>query len=715
MPVTNYELALVKAPSVGAVAYEALALREELLRINEREYPLECCKVRDVLLCLVEHLTKELEYLLDVENAKKVVPGDANVFKRVRNLSDIIHQCYSYLRYLKASSRLQTPPVIQLVIAGFLKSYLPKGVGEPICLVRPQWRYKVSCVLLSWYLKNHLLAGKIYEILDPRKKLNATDGKSFMSALWNEYAERCCPTFKKHGHPPENVAIISFAGLDTHDVLFYPLLVHELAHVMDFSIKPLNLDPRLNLALKIPRSKVEAILGNTAAPAQFSKVHTGLIRRAYVCALEILADLLSIRMTGLAYFFTIQSYLKLLTSDWPGPAVNSAGYPGIKLRLSIIFAELTSEKDASNPALFFEQHGTRTSARFILRYLGRWSAELEHPSTLGTVRSIGQDTSIEAQLDLLLENAIRSSLATIREVAEEKISKSTAAKLEPSFFERISLLRNDMPPSATLGETGTFAEILAAAWTYQLQYGEEAERDLGTLFFKSKEYQKTCRLVLKAIELSVLPEQLRATLQKSPLISRQPSRSELLSKRGVLDKISLKERISLNVGRKERIGIIPVTSGSVEYVSVNLHLGNWFSIARKTRVQSFEIEDPDSRRLLESLGREEIFIPYLEPFLIHPGDLVLGVSMEFLSLPADMMAYVDGKSRIGRTGLIIATASKVDPGFHGCIVLELANSGTVPLQVRPGNLIGQLVFHQLRNELPRQQLYRGPYYCQIKP
>ena len=116
-----------------------------------------------------------------------------------------------------------------------------------------------------------------------------------------------------------------------------------------------------------------------------------------------------------------------------------------------------------------------------------------------------------------------------------------------------------------------------------------------------------------------------------------------------------------------------------------------------------------------SVGTEEFFVRRGEPFLIHPGDLVLGATLEFLALPPDLMAFVEGRSSLGRMGLIVATATQVAPGFHGVIVLELANAGTVPLKVTPGMTIAQLVLQKLAEPVAADKVYRGRYHCQIKP
>jgi hypothetical protein len=99
----------------------------------------------------------------------------------------------------------------------------------------------------------------------------------------------------------------------------------------------------------------------------------------------------------------------------------------------------------------------------------------------------------------------------------------------------------------------------------------------------------------------------------------------------------------------------------------------------------------------------------------HPGDLLLGATSESIALPPDTMAFVEGKSSLGRLGLLVATATTIAPGFHGVVVLELANTGTVPLELVPGRAIAQLVLQVMTSPVPEDRLYRGKYYCQIKP
>src|SRR3546814_3010458 len=81
-------------------------------------------------------------------------------------------------------------------------------------------------------------------------------------------------------------------------------------------------------------------------------------------------------------------------------------------------------------------------------------------------------------------------------------------------------------------------------------------------------------------------------------------------------------------------------------------------------------------------------------YVLHPGRFVLGVTLEWLRLPASLSGYVTGKSSLGRHGLVIETAAGIHPQFSGCLTLELANVGEVPLEIYPGMPICQIFLHR---------------------
>jgi len=133
--------------------------------------------------------------------------------------------------------------------------------------------------------------------------------------------------------------------------------------------------------------------------------------------------------------------------------------------------------------------------------------------------------------------------------------------------------------------------------------------------------------------------------------------------------------------------------------SLDFHLGNRFRVFRRRRDV---VHDPlDGRTdsfgfpLDSDVATEEFFVPFGDHFVLHPGRLVLGTTLEWFRFPLDVMAYVIGRSFWGRRGLLIATATAVQPGSAGTIVLELSNTSEIAVALKPGVSIGQLFFHQV--------------------
>lgn len=133
--------------------------------------------------------------------------------------------------------------------------------------------------------------------------------------------------------------------------------------------------------------------------------------------------------------------------------------------------------------------------------------------------------------------------------------------------------------------------------------------------------------------------------------------------------------------------------------SVDLRLGRWFRSFRQTAVESFSLVGPDPSRPVSKVSRtRQHFVPFGTKFVLHPGRFVLGATLEWLKLSGDLTGYVTGRSSLGRHGLIIETAAGIHPGFSGCLTLELANVGEVPLEIYPGMHICQIFFHQMTKE-----------------
>jgi dCTP deaminase len=145
--------------------------------------------------------------------------------------------------------------------------------------------------------------------------------------------------------------------------------------------------------------------------------------------------------------------------------------------------------------------------------------------------------------------------------------------------------------------------------------------------------------------------------------------------------------------------------------SIDVRLGHEFIVLRRSSVPHVDPTQSDRWTTALYRSQERIRIATLHEFVLHPGDLVLGATLEYLSLPTSLTASVEGRSSWGRLGLIIATASTVAPGFKGCITLELVNNGVVPLAVHPGMRIAQLVLNRAEGDIT----YGGKYGCPTGP
>ena len=147
-----------------------------------------------------------------------------------------------------------------------------------------------------------------------------------------------------------------------------------------------------------------------------------------------------------------------------------------------------------------------------------------------------------------------------------------------------------------------------------------------------------------------------------------------------------------------RLVIKDVQQDAIQPVSVDLMLGDKFRIFKKTSIPNIDVKQP-LPDLTEVVGIDEG-----QPFYLHPSDFVLGITREWIGLPADLMGRLDGKSSLGRLGLLVhSTAGFIDPGFQGRIVLEFTNVSPMPISLYPGMPIAQVSFYELTH--PAQRPY----------
>lgn len=139
-------------------------------------------------------------------------------------------------------------------------------------------------------------------------------------------------------------------------------------------------------------------------------------------------------------------------------------------------------------------------------------------------------------------------------------------------------------------------------------------------------------------------------------------------------------------------------------VSCDLRLGNSFRVFQGHPAPYLDLSGPkaDLNAAIESVMSEEIVVEDDKQFFIHPGELVLGVTLESVTLPDHLVGWLDGRSSLARLGLMVhVTAHRIDPGWSGGIVLEFLNGGKLPIALRPGMTIGAINFETMSGPAER--------------
>jgi len=194
----------------------------------------------------------------------------------------------------------------------------------------------------------------------------------------------------------------------------------------------------------------------------------------------------------------------------------------------------------------------------------------------------------------------------------------------------------------------------------------------------------------------------------------------------VLSTGEIRRRLTLPHDDPERITITPLLSPHLDAGTLDVRLGRHFVTFRKTRYLGVNVMQTirDAARLSATGRRDQLridvgrtvertYVRLGDEFVLHPYQLVLACTLEFLSLPADVGAYVLSRSTTGRLGILSATATFIHPGYRGVPTLELVNTGETAVAITPGMRIAQLVFELAQES--EEALTRGRYQLSTRP
>ena len=162
----------------------------------------------------------------------------------------------------------------------------------------------------------------------------------------------------------------------------------------------------------------------------------------------------------------------------------------------------------------------------------------------------------------------------------------------------------------------------------------------------------------------------------------------------------LSDRTIIKMLDEKSLVINPVTKEQIQPASVDIRLGNTFSVVDDTPSNIITLESQINYKTITT-----------DTYLIMPGEFVLATTMEYFELPDNLTAFVEGRSSLGRMGLFIQNAGWVDPGFKGEITLELYNANRCAIELKAGRRVGQLVFAEM--DAPAINPYNGKYQGQM--
>ena len=158
----------------------------------------------------------------------------------------------------------------------------------------------------------------------------------------------------------------------------------------------------------------------------------------------------------------------------------------------------------------------------------------------------------------------------------------------------------------------------------------------------------------------------------------------------------LSDKTIMRMLREGTLSVSPLEEGQIQPASVDIRLGNMFSIIEDLPRGVIDLENEIQYRTMET-----------DTYVLLPGQFVLATTMEYIELPDNLTAFVEGRSSLGRMGLFIQNAGWVDPGFKGEITLELFNANRCAIELKAGRRVGQLVFAEMDAAAPHP--YQGKY------
>lgn len=479
---------------------------------------------------------------------------------------------------------------------------------------------------------------------------------SMEEVLFRKLGPLCPPVDPGLSKP---MALMRAPRLEGMTALWHPILLgHELAHIaiqVHDALTAFGLQRTFNLA----RAATLSVPGS-ASPGPGAALRLYQIGESW--AEELLCDAHAVRTFGAGAVAALGEYLEVIAAT---DQLSDTHPPG-RLRVQLLVKWLGIISDSRVDAIV---EPWRALASEPINYPDEWAQFLV-------------DTLVEREADLW---------ATI---AAWPGPGFDTEERTPVVLTLAESLRAGVPPESTV-LVGTIRlavtdpDVITASWIGRVESFETP----------------TQRLAEKSLDNLEFMRQWGEAGGTWPI--PQASNGKSSTEMSILSSSELTARLFSK--NDDRLIVTPLLPDFASGASVDLRLGNTFIVFVRNRTASFDPleENQDPRQVQRSMQ-----LAWGDTFVLHPAELVLAATLEYMVLPSDLSAQVLSRSSYGRLGLLSATAIQVHPHFHGCLTLELVNLGTVPLLLTPGERIAQLVVTRTTaTDAPQP----SKYHCPIGP
>ncbi|MDH5694997.1 MAG: dCTP deaminase [Dehalococcoidia bacterium] len=603
---------------------------------------------------------------------------------------DIFQLCATYHKHLKSLEEqiLDFIPLMDPFAQPF-------EIVEPIKASIQKFEQSFVLILLSYFQDNY--------------ELYACEGlyESYVNIL-STYVPDKYRVFKT----PKWFVFLSFPRIHSRDVLRHVITVsHEMLHLRglvlgitsdllsEIQISPDDIQPLVEQIRTTPfpaeqPSSPPLTMGEIYSPHEIERRTKELCSEILEHWLsEIVADLLATRIFGPAFFFSLAHLsLSLGTMDQ-----HSLSHPSSRLRLRMMLDVLHN--------LGYMKKGKTDQVAYS--ELKKWDRYLKEDVSVISIPpfSIAQSK---------VEETKKTIMAKAEQITDGETYNTDAFQNEvPKLVE---LLCNGVSP-AEIKENRSIkpaclASILNAGYIVFLAHLSRLNTMLGDYRDNHLVVSKLNDLLLHAIQASTISQQWLQFRDKQHVAVAKIEESvdaEITERAGAPSAVELLNRIFAS-DLNDQLVITPQLELNPRDGTLDLHLGTKFLLFRLTRhgiINPSTISEEEAHEFLERLQ-----LRLGEKLILHPGQLLLASTLEYLSLPPDLGASVVTRSSYGRLGLVTATSIFVHPGFKGCLTLELTNVGNSPIALRPGERIAQLVFEY---HVPDKKPFATKYLLATQP